>query len=142
MKSVFKKTKEGIFPIDEGSMTLFDKIPNDSFVFVEFIKKRNYENHKRFFAMIATIYDMQEHFDNQDIFRKHILMTAGHFEEVVILNPKTDETTIQYWPKSINFETMGEVEFIDLFKKCITGFLRRYGNGMSEEDLMKVIEFD
>ena len=52
MKAVFKKTETGILPFCNDSLALFDKVPDDSMVMVEYKKKRNYENHKRFFAFL------------------------------------------------------------------------------------------
>lgn len=142
MKSVFTKTAHGIIPNNDESLELFCKIPDGAFVCVEYIKKRNYENHKRWFAMSKVCFDMQEQFDNSEIFRKHLLMIAGHFETVIIEHPKTKEVTTQYWPKSLEFAKMDEVAFQGMFRRCITGFISRYGNGITEKELMRVIDFD
>ena len=167
MKSVFKKTKEGIFPIDEDSMSLFDKIPDDSLVFVEFIKKRNYGNHKRFIKLCEVTFAMQETQDNTEIWRKHVIMIAGYFDLVIVPMPKKlkmiieylkkylggdmaesiieiieESFGVQYWPRSMSFEKMDELEFREMFDRAINGFINRYGNGISEEELKKVIEFD
>ena len=142
MNEVFIKTPKGIMPDSEGSLELFDKIPDGEYVIVEYIKKRNYENHKRWFAMAKVCFDMQEQFDNSEIFRKHLLMIAGHFETVIVEHPKTGEVTTQYWPKSLEFSKMDELAFQKMFRKCITGFISRYGNGITEKELMRVIDFD
>lgn len=141
MKAIFTKDSNGIIPNNEESLALFDKIPHGALVQVEYIKTRNYGNHKRFFAMVRICFNMQEHFDNEEVFRKHLLMIGGHFDEVIVPNRKGG-TIVQYWPKSIEFSEMDEIEFNKLFSACITGFISRYGNGMEESDLLKIIEFD
>jgi len=133
MKAVFRKTSTGIHPIDECSLELFDKIEDSELVMVEFIKKRNYLNHKRFFKMVDVCFEMQEFFDNKEVFRKHLTMIAGHFDEIVVPDNEGG-TTLQYWPKSLEFQKM--------FRRCITGFISRYGKGITEKELMRVIEFD
>ena len=142
MKDIFTKTSTGLVPNGLGASDLFDKILDGASVMVEYIKKRNYENHKRWFAMAKVCFDMQEQFDNSEIFRKHLLMIAGHFETVIIEHPKTKEVTTQYWPKSLEFAKMDEVAFQGMFRRCITGFISRYGNGITEKELMRVIDFD
>jgi len=142
MKLAFIKSSKGIIPVCEESADMFKRIPDKSYVMVEYIKKRNYENHKRWFAMAKVCFDMQEQFDNSEIFRKHLLMIAGHFETVIIEHPKTKEVTTQYWPKSLEFAKMDELAFQSMFRKCITGFISRYGNGITERELMRVIDFD
>jgi len=142
VKSIFTKTPDGIIPNNEESLELFDKIPDGAMVSVEYIKKRNYENHKRWFAMAKICFDMQEQFDDSEIFRKHLLMIAGHFDTVIIEHPKTKEVTTQYWPKSLEFSKMDEIKFQAMFRRCITGFISRYGKGITEKELMRVIDFD
>jgi len=142
MKAVFTKISTGILPASDESLSLFDKIPDDAYVMVEYIRKRNYENHKRWFAMAKICFDMQEQFDNSEIFRKHLLMIAGHFDTVIVEHPKTKAITTQYWPKSIAFEEMDELEFRRLFKRCISGFLRRFRIGMTDEEFNEIVKFD
>jgi len=142
MKELFKKLPSGLIPDSIEASELLSKVPVDALVTVEYVQKRNYRNLKRFFALVNTTFEMQDCFDNKDIWRKHLVMLGGHYDEVVVTNPKKGTTTVQYWPKSVNFETMDEVEFKALFDKIITGYLARFGTGMTETELLKVIEFD
>lgn len=167
MKATFKKANGGLFPDSPEAEKLFKKIETDAMV--ECIKGRNYRNLKRFFELRNVTFDIQDCFECPEIWRKHLIMLGGHFETVVIptqsplmnwiaksiqglpvpdvlKNPILDriekEPNIQYWPKSINFEEMGELEFQELFSRCVTAFLSRYGRGMTEQDFLKVLEFD
>jgi len=108
---------------------------------VEYIKSRNYENHKRFFKFIEVAFDNQDFYDNPEHLRKALQMAAGHYEVLVIQN-KEGEVSTQYIPKSIEFEKLDEEEFQELFKKCITAFVERYGNGLTEQQLLRIIDFD
>lgn len=168
MKALFKKSSsQGILPCCEDSMSLFDKIPDGALVMVEYIKSRNYENHKRFFALVKVTFDNQDTFDNYEIWRKHLLMVAGHYEAVVVPIPKRlgkvigylkrhlggdmadgiidiieQSFGVQYWPCSITFDKMDENEFNEMFNNAINGFIGRYGNGITEDELLKIIAFD
>lgn len=140
MKATFKKANGGLFPDSPESEKLFKKIESDAMV--ECIKGRNYRNLKRFFELRNVTFDIQDCFECPEIWRKHLIMLGGHFETVIIPDKKGGEPIVQYWPKSINFEEMEELEFQELFSRCVTAFLSRYGRGMTEQDFLKVLEFD
>ena len=141
MKAVFKKTETGILTFCNDSLALFDKVPDDSMVMVEYKKKRNYENHKRFFAFLDIAFDLQEFYEEKEHLRIALQMIAGHYEALIIIG-KDGEPSTHYTPKSIDFSAMDEIEFRDMFGRCITGFINRYGNGITEEELLRVIDFD
>jgi|GEM_PF-3502675 len=140
MKATFKKDNGGLFPDSPEAEKLFKKIETDAMV--ECIKGRNYRNLKRFFELRNVTFDIQDCFECPEIWRKHLIMLGGHFETVIIPDKKGGEPIVQYWPKSINFEEMEELEFQELFSRCVTAFLSRYGRGMTEQDFLKVLEFD
>ena len=141
MKAIFTKRHSGIFPTDENGLKLITSMNNGELCKVEFIRKRNYENHKRFFKFIEVAFDNQDFYDNPEHLRKALQMIAGHYETLVIQN-KEGEVNTQYIPKSIEFEKLDEEEFQELFKKCITAFIERYGNGLTEQQLLRIIDFD
>jgi len=142
MKAIFRKTNNGFSPDSDEAAALFAKVPTDSYAIVEYIKTRNYRNLKRFFALVNVTFELQDCFTNKEIWRKHLIMLGGHYDEVIISNPKTGETSVQYWPKSIDFESMEETEFQELFSKIVTAYIDRFGNGLTEDKLLRVIEFD
>ena len=62
---------------------------------------RNYENHKRFFSFLSATYDMQEHFEQPEAYRKWLTMKAGYFDTIVAPNGNTI-----FMPQSIAFDAM------------------------------------
>ena len=141
MKAIFKKIEKGIIPNCEKSEEMLSKINDFELVSVEYVKKRNYENHKRFFVFIDIAFDMQEFYEDKEQFRKAIQMIAGHYEALIIAD-KHGDTTTHFIPKSIKFDKMDEIEFKALFKRCITGFISRYAKGITEKELLRIIDFD
>ena len=141
MKAIFVKRMNSIFPTDEEGRKLIEAMPKDGLCKVEYVKKRNYLNHKRFFKFIEVAFDNQDFYDDPELLRKALQMAAGHFETLIIQD-KNGNVSTHYIPLSIDFDTMEEPEFQALFKKCIGAFLSRYGNGISEEQILKIIEFD
>ena len=92
-------------------------------------------NHKRFFAFINMSFDMQDEFDSPEIWRKYITMKAGFFDEIVT------KKGIQYWPQSIAWERLDEIEFKELFAKVVNAFIKYYGNGLNELQINSILEF-
>lgn len=167
MKSVFKKTPNGLVPDSEEAQVLFDKIPDNALVMVEYNKNRNPLNHKRFFKFLSVAFDMQDDWDNPEILRKMLTIYSGHCDMVILPNPDWLEWSlkyldehlggnhkdkvidkfktsygVQFLPISIAFDEMKEEEFKVFFKDTITAFLNRYGGDMTEDEFMKIINFD
>lgn len=168
MKSAFKKVEgQGLMPCCDDSLALWDKIPDGSLVMVEFIKSRNYGNHKRFMALCKITFDLQDIQDNDELWRKHVVMIAGYFDMIIIPVPARLQKVlnylrkylggdmadaiidvieqsfgVQYIPRSMAFDKMDEIEFQSMFDKAISGFISRYGNGLTEDELLKIIAFD
>lgn len=105
-------------------------------VMVDVKKGRNVGNHRRFFAFIALTFDLQDEFDNREIWRKYIQMKAGFFTEVVTGNGK-----ILYWPQSISWDSLDEIEFKDLFNRVVNAFMRYYGQDLNDIQINTILEF-
>jgi len=111
-------------------------VPVGTEVMLEYSLKRNPANHRRFFSFIKMTFDMQEFFDDMDIYRRWLTMKAGYYQTVV--TPKGE--TI-FLPDSIAFHKMPEEEFKKLFSKCIDVFLRELGSGQTEHNLMQIVGY-
>jgi len=140
MKTVLHKMPYQDVPKDyQGSVFLpvmddCDKVPMGE-VMADIKSKRNPGNHKRFFAFVNQSFDMQDEFDNTEIWRKYITMKAGFFDEVVTAKG------VQYWPKSISWDELDEIEFRDLFSRVTNAFIRYYGQGLNEIQINSILEF-
>lgn len=77
-------------------------------------KPRNIKFHRKFFALINTIYDIQRHFDNIKALRYWLTMKAGYFQLFIAPNGEN-----VYIPDSISFDKMDGIAFEDLFNKVI-----------------------
>lgn len=105
-------------------------------VMVDIHKNRNCGNHRRFFAFINTTFDMQDEFDNKEVWRKYLQMKAGFFDEVV-----TGKGKVLYWPQSISWDKLDEIEFKDLFNRVINAFLKYYGHDLNDIQINSLMEF-
>lgn len=103
----------------------------------DYKKKRSPGNHRRYYAFINNAFDMQDHFDNPEIFRKYIQVQAGHFD--LVISPKTGEAA--YWPKSISWDELDETEFRPLFNNVINAFIRWYGQRLTQQQINQLCLF-
>jgi hypothetical protein len=166
MKATFVKTNIGLHPCGDDAKELYEKVGEGELVLVEYQKTRNYQNHRRIFAFFRTTFEMQDKFDNFEIWRKALLISAGHYEPVITPEPEEKARLFSYLetylggkrkaevieaihnafklqlvPKSIAFSEMDEVEFGKLFSDLIDAFIKFYGNGVTTEELNEVLAF-
>ena len=107
MKAIFTKRMNALFPANQDARKLLDAMPDNALCKVEYVKKRNYENHKRFFKFLEVAFDNQDFYDDIELLRKALQMASGHFEELIIRD-KNGNVTTHYIPKSIAFDEMDE----------------------------------
>ena len=97
---------------------------------------RNYDNLKRFMKFIQISFDMQDFFTEPEAYRYWITMKSGFFNAIVFPSGKT-----MFKARSIAFDEMEEDEFNELFSTAIDVFLREYGKGQTEDDILNIVGF-
>lgn len=86
------------------------KLKQDMVYNVDIKKTRNYDFHKKFFALIRKGFEnTKTKITNEEFYRHYITMKAGYYESV------DTGTGIMILPVSISFEKMGEDEFQQLY---------------------------
>ena len=145
MQGLVRKTPYGFEPSGEEGQKVHKAMAIGDLCGVEYNRNRNYENHKRLFVFFETVFDMQDHYDNEEKMREWILTAAGHCD--VIISPN-GETSVKV--KSISYKNLPEEEkFKELFTNCITAVINyRMLDGqpfipnMDENQLRQILEFD
>ncbi len=129
-------TQAGLVPKPERWEEYEEALAIGEEYMVEVKKKRSVGNHRRFWAFLKIVFDMQELYDTKEDLRTEIKLRCGHYEEH--LNVKGD---IMYIPKSMSFEDMDEVEFKEFFNKAIDVALRYFcPKDLKAEELNVMIE--
>jgi hypothetical protein len=105
-------------------------------IIFDFKKKRSAGNHRRYFAFIKQAFDMQEHYDSKEIFRKVLQMQAGHFDEVI-----TEKGKPVYLPRTINWDELDEVEFKKLFNEVVNAFIKVYAHKLNDMQINQIVGF-
>lgn len=144
MQGLVRKTPYGFEPSGEEAQKIHKAMALGAVCRVEYVKTRNYENHKRYFAFIETVFDMQEWFEDKEQMRKWVQMKAGHYEQIIAPNGKA-----VFSPISIDFAKIDELQFRELFNKSITVVINarmesgeQFIRGLNESQLMRILEFD
>lgn len=100
---------------------------------------RNYEFHKKYFALINCAWAYQnertvEHFKHSvEQFRKTVEIAAGHCDTVYSIS-------LRSWidiPRSIAFDKMDEAAFQDLYDRVKDVLFNIFLRNISEEEFMK-----
>jgi len=146
MKALLSKTISGLMPIDPDSIAWFNKLKPGEVVMAEFKKVRNYQFHKKYFALLTVAFDNWEPGEinskygkpekNFDRFRKDLVILAGFYENTVRL-----DGSVRVEPKSISFAKMSAEEFADLYSKTIDVLIKFvYKQDMDPEKLNQIVE--
>ena len=118
MKFYARKTSHiSIEPAGGTDHEAFQKWKIGQVKLIEAKELRNYENHKRFFALLQALMEVekiQEKYKVLENLRFALIVGAGYFTWV----PDLDGKLIPR-PDSISFEKMNEEDFQLLFSKCI-----------------------
>lgn len=95
--------------------------PNEVYEF-EFKKPRNYNFHKKFFALINLCFCNQEKFNNIEHLRKELIICAGHYE--LIFDLETGQQKKE--ANSISFANMDEIAFNKLYSDVLNVICEKF----------------
>lgn len=113
MKFTAHKKGFSYHPSTESDQEKSTKVKEGDSVIIETWKDRNIKFHRKFFALINLGFQNQERYSDIEAFRKVVIISAGYFEELILIG---GEIAIQ--PQSISFKSMDETKFNEVFKSC------------------------
>lgn len=107
-----------------------------------FKRVRNYEFHKKFFALLNLAFDYWEPDPGNQVgeknfeqFRADVIILAGFYEQYVRLDGST-----RVVPKSISFANMSEDEFEKLYEKVIDVIIKYALKNYTGEMLKQIVD--
>ncbi len=133
------KCHDGAYrPADEDTQRRLQTVKVGSWIIANYTPNRNWLNHRRWFAFRDVTFDMQDQYEDKEVWRGVLQIYGGHCKTVV---DRKGDTNI--WPESISYEVMDdEIKFNEMFDRSLNCFLKYYAPSMSEEQFFKVLEFD
>lgn len=148
MNLVLKKhfaTKQGFCLVgaDETTQIYLEKLRVGTEIVGDFKRPRNYEFHKKYFALLNVGFD---HFEppelfkgnivgkNFDAFREQCIIGAGFHDVVYSITGVP-----RYIAQSISFANMSEDDFGDLYSKTIDVLLKYVLKNYTRDDIDEVV---
>lgn len=136
-----------LLPADKESEKYVGKLIRNDVITADFKKPRNYEFHKKWFALVNFAYEhwTPSHFEDSkwkhvvpeksfDRFRKDIIIMAGRYTAVYRV-----DGSVRIEAKSIAFGNMSEEEFAKLYDKTANVILERILTNYTAEQLAETI---
>lgn len=102
-------------------------------------KKRNLRFHRKFFALLNIVAEnMPEHLERQfpttDSILRELKMELGYYEEYVATSG-----LVYYVPKSIDFQSMDDLQFREFYNKAVNAVVRVFLPGADQEAIINHI---
>jgi hypothetical protein len=140
MEAFLIKMNGALHPASDNDREILKKFKTGEPVRVKVTRVRNYEFHKKYFALLNFAYDYWEPENecaekNFDRFRKDVIILAGFHDAYVRLDGST-----RIEPKSISFASMGEDDFEELYTKTIDVIVKYVLNNYTGDMLRSVLE--
>lgn len=142
MDILCKVTPYGLVPLYDSDSDLKKRLRVGSVVKCKVSNPRNYEHHKKFFALLRLTFDnlpsnLAEYWNirNEEDMLRRFKRDLGYFTSS--LNER-GEREIEY--QSISFAAMEQHEFERFYNQCIDLVLYKYIKGIDKEDLITEIE--
>jgi hypothetical protein len=133
---------------DEESEKFVDKLKLKETIVADFKKPRNYEFHKKWFALVKFAYDHWEPsaFQNSkwegvvpeksfDRFRKDLIILSGRYDAVYRV-----DGSVRIEAKSISFANMNQEEFKKLYNSTVNVILDKILTTYSLKDLEEIVK--
>ena len=133
MEVLVVKTINGLLkPAFDEDKEKFSQFPKDGYFEIKYTKRRNIKFHRKFFALLKIAYENQSDYRLMEDLRRDLIITSGHYEEVV--NAITGE--VYKIAKSISFSNLDETEFSLIYedvKNVIVNWLGIDNDTLTEE---------
>lgn len=137
-----KVTPYGLVPLHDSDLDRKNRLRVGTVVRCSVRNPRNYEHHKKFFALVRLTFDnlplpLVERWNirNEEDMLRRFKRDLGYFTATV---NEHGEREIEY--QSISFAAMEQHEFERFYNQCIDLVLYKYIKGIGKEDLITEIE--
>ena len=140
MKILCVVTENGLAPKYDSDREEFSRLKRNTDVLVEVGQKRNYEFHKKFFALLKLTYDNfpERMEDKLNVHSAEDLRTRLKIDLGLCgVSHYGNQSVIV--PKSIAFDKMDETEFEKFYKMSVNHILKNYLKGVTNEQIEEEI---
>jgi hypothetical protein len=134
MKIFLRKHLNALHPADAEAEEHLKKIKPGVVFSAEIKRPRNFENHKRLFALLKIVVENQEVFKSVEQLKEALKLELGYVDLI-----RTMSGDVVQKPKSINFASMNEDDFQVFFSRSIDVIIKHILPGVERQDLLNEI---
>lgn len=134
MLAVFRKTLDGLRPVDETGQGILRKFKLGAEVAVDLKQPRNLKHHRKMFALLEKVVENQERFTNARQLLAAIQIATGYTERVRVRG------VVHEVPTSIAFHNMSQEEFEQLYDRSVDFILSDVLPGLGRAELEAEIQ--
>lgn len=131
MKVPMVRTLRGWEPFDDEAIRASRRWKPGEIAMLDLVKPRIYKNLKRYRALAKLIYENSEKFESDDQVLQYLKIRAGH--STMILVESTGEMISV--ANSIDYDTLDEVEFQEVWRRIIDIVCLEVIPGISETEI-------
>lgn len=142
MDILCKVTPYGLVPLYDSDLDLKKRLKVGATVKCKVSNPRNYEHHKKFFALLRLTFDnlpthlaQQWQVHNEGDMLRRFKRDLGYYTSAI---NERGEREVEY--QSISFSAMEQHEFEHFYNQCIDLVLHKYIKGIDKDDLTAEIE--
>ena len=128
------KTKQGLTPLYNSGYDSYQKLKIGWEGEVTFKQIRNYDFHKKFYALINMAFQNEEQYKNFDHYRKSLIIKAGFY------NAYDMDGWVHKEADSISFASMDGIEFEKLYSKMLDVIIKEMGI-TGEEVAQNIVDY-
>lgn len=114
MELYLTRTLSGLTPTNDSDLELLKRIKLGDTIKCKITKPRNYQFHKKMFALLNLVFNNQDFSDNFDEFREAVIIASGFY----FYQKQLDGSEIKR-AKSISYAKMDELEFSELYQRVL-----------------------
>lgn len=137
-----KVTPYGLVPMYDSDLDLKKRLKLGTVVKCKVSNPRNYEHHKKFFALVRLTFDNLPCYlaetwkiHNEEDMLRRFKRDLGYYTTT---RNERGECEIEY--QSISFAAMEQYEFERFYNQCVDLVLHKYIKGIDKRDLITEIE--
>lgn len=130
---VLIKRAGALQPGDADAEQALAKIADDTYVMANVRRPRNLDHHRKFFKLMRVIAENTD--VHPEVLRALVLIEAGHCHVV-----KRKDGRIDRFPKSIDFTSVDQTEFEEIWDRSVDYIVKHIIPGMNKTELTSEIE--
>jgi hypothetical protein len=131
-----RRTLAGLAATDEAGVEALRKIKQGDIVRCEVTRPRNIQHHRRFFAMLNTVWIACGDWKDTEELLTELKFRVGLVETQRVVDRKTGEVLAELVkPGSISFASMNEDQFSEFYNKCVNVICTDMVPGLSDSVL-------